>query len=263
MSSNGDIAAADFAHRLRSREPLIGYWIMMDSPSSTERIARIGYDFVCMDLQHGLISYDGVLDGLRSIDAGAYRSPAPPAAGIVRVGANTPLEIGRALDAGAQAVIVPVVDNPEQAATAVASARYLGNRSYGPQRSSLRIGPRPADADRDIAVLAMIETTTGLEQVERIAETPGLDGLYIGPSDLGLALGAAYPGDPAVASDLEAAAARIKAAAEANGLAVGFHTRDGEAARKRLAEGFTMTAISADLVHLEQAATQHLAAARG
>jgi len=252
----------DFAKRLRARESLVGYWIMMDSPSSTERIARLGYDFICMDAQHGLFGYEGMLDGLRAIDAGAHRSPSRPSAGIVRVGANTTYEIGRALDAGAEAVIVPVVDDAEQAAAAVASARYSGHRSYGPQRSSLRIGPVPADSDRDVAVLAMIETPQGLAQVERIAATPGLDGLYIGPSDLGLAIGAAYPGDPAAAADLEAAANRIKTAAEANGIAVGYHTRSGEAARQKLAEGFTITAISADLVHLEQAATKHLADSR-
>ena len=149
-----------FAARLRARETLIGYWIALDSPVSTERIGRLGFDYVAFDAQHGLIGYDGLLRGLMAVDAGGR------AVGVVRVGANDQYLIGRALDAGAVAVIVPLIDNAEQAAQAIRYTRYAptGLRSYGPMRSALRIGPNPAQAHDQVAVLAMIETADGLDQ---------------------------------------------------------------------------------------------------
>ena len=122
-------------------------------------------------------------------------------AGLVRVEANHATPIGRALDLGAAGVIVPLVNSADDAAAAVAAARYppRGIRSYGPLRSDLRIGPTPAEVDDTVLVLAMIETADGLTNLEEIAATPGLDGVYVGPSDLSIGLGAAYPGDPAIA----------------------------------------------------------------
>src|SRR3954463_7557939 len=93
-----------------------------------------------------------------------------------------------------------------------------GIRSYGPTRAALRIGPTPADANATVVVLAMIETPQGLANVEAIAATPGVDGLYIGPSDLTLAVGGADPADPTVADAFEAALVRIRRACEANGI---------------------------------------------
>jgi 4-hydroxy-2-oxoheptanedioate aldolase len=249
--------AAGFAAKVRGRETVVGYWIQLDSPASTERVARLGYDYVSLDAQHGLFGYAGMLAALTAIDA------AGRAVGLVRVDANNATPIGRALDAGASGVIVPLVNTAADAAAAVAASRYppTGIRSYGPTRSGMRIGPTPAAADAAVLVLAMIETTEGLANVEEIAATPGLDGLYIGPSDLALAVGGAGPGDPAVADAFEAALARIRRACEANGLAAGLHTRSGEEAAKRAAEGFTLLTVASDIVHLEAAAAAHLAAA--
>src|SRR4051794_9222675 len=91
-----------FATRIRSRERVLGYWVTLDSPVSTERIARTGYDYVCLDLQHGLFSYPGVLAGITAVDA------AGRAVSLVRVEGNEPTYIGKALDAGAAGVIVPL-----------------------------------------------------------------------------------------------------------------------------------------------------------
>jgi 4-hydroxy-2-oxoheptanedioate aldolase len=130
-------------------------------------------------------------------------------------------------------------------------------------RSQLRIGPNPADSNAATVVLAMIETPQGLENVEAIAATPGIDGLYIGPSDLRLAVGGATSTDPAVDDVFEAAVERVLKAAQDAGIAAGFHTPSGEVAAKRLGQGFTLATVSSDLIHLEQAATAHLRAARG
>jgi 4-hydroxy-2-oxoheptanedioate aldolase len=250
--------AAEFAAKVRGRQTLVGYWVVLDSPPSTERIARLGYDYVSLDGQHGLFGYSGMLAGLTAIDA------AGRAVGMVRVGANDVTLIGRALDAGAAGVIVPLVNSAEEAALAVAASRYppAGIRSYGPSRAMLRIGPAPAETNETVIVLVMIETPEGLANVEAIAATPGIDGLYIGPSDLTIAVGGARPGDPAVSDAFEAALVRIRTACEDNGIAAGLHTRSGEEAAKRMSEGFTLLTVAGDITHLEAVAQAHLVAAR-
>jgi 4-hydroxy-2-oxoheptanedioate aldolase len=246
--------AKGFADRLRARESTVGYWVTMDSPVATERIARVGYDYVVLDGQHGLLGTRGLLDGLIAIEAGGS------SVGLVRVEANNATPIGRALDAGAAGVIVPLIDTAEDAAYAVRAARYppSGIRSYGPSRAGLRIGPVPAEADAATVVLAMIETRQGLENVAAICATPGLDGIYVGPSDLCLAVGGKFPGDPEVAEPFNAAVALIAETAAAAGIAAGIHTPSGGVARQRLAEGYTFATVSSDLDHLQAAAAAHL-----
>jgi 4-hydroxy-2-oxoheptanedioate aldolase len=251
------VSAHEFAARLRRRERRLGYWSVLDSPVSTEWLAHVGWDYIALDLQHGLIGYSGMVAGLTAIDASGS------AVGLVRVEANDATAIGRALDAGAAGVIVPMVNNAEEAAKAVAAATYppKGVRSYGPMRSQLRIGPLPADADRDTVLLAMIETPDGLANVEEICGVPGLDGVYVGPSDLRLAIGGASSQDPAVDDEFEAALSRVREAAAAQQIAAAIHTPDGATAARRLAEGFTVATVASDLVHLKIASAAHLKAA--
>lgn len=250
--------ATEFTRKIRDREPAVGYWVVLDSPVSTERIARLGYDYVALDAQHGLLGYNGMLTGLMAIDASAQ------AAGVVRVEANNATAIGKALDAGAVAVIVPLVNNAQDAADAVKAAKYPphGIRSYGPMRSALRVGPVPAESDATTMVFAMIETPDGLENVEEIAAVEGLDGLYVGPSDLALAIGAAFPGDPAIKDEFEAALKRVRAAAAQAGIAAGIHNANGELANQRLGEGYSFATVASDLTHLEATAAAHLQQAR-
>jgi 4-hydroxy-2-oxoheptanedioate aldolase len=251
---------AEFTTALRNREQLIGYWSLLDSPIAAERLARVGYDYLAFDAQHGLFGYQGMLNNLLATD-----TKGSTAVGMVRVEANDLTYIGRALDAGATAVIVPLIDNAQDAADAVAAVRYppLGRRSYGPMRAQLRIGPNPADTHDQTAVLAMIETADGLANVEEICATPGLDGIYVGPSDLRLAIGGTSSTDPAVQDEFELALTRVRKAAEAAGIAAGIHNADGVSAARRLTEGFTFAPVAADVVHLQQIATSHLEAARG
>jgi 4-hydroxy-2-oxoheptanedioate aldolase len=253
-----ELTAADFAAKVRRRERMIGYWISSDNPPATERIARIGYDYLVLDTQHGLLDYRALLGNLMAIAAAG-------AVGLVRVESNGTTPIGKALDAGAVGVIVPLINSAADAAAAVAASRYppTGIRSYGPTRSGLRIGPRPADADATVLVLGMIETARGLAEVEAIAATPGLDGLFIGPSDLTLGVGGAYPGDPAVAVALDAALERIRAACETAGIVAGSYSPSGANAASRLAAGFSFVTVAGDLIHLEEAARAHLEIARG
>lgn len=245
------------AQRLRSRDPLIGYWIASDNPIAAEVIAGAGYDYVCLDLQHGLIDYAGCIRGLTAIDAAG-------SAGIVRATANNPADIGRALDAGAQAVVVPLVNSADEAAHAARACRYPphGVRSFGPTRARLRIGPAPREADSAIACIVMIETRRALDELEQICAVPGVDAVYVGPSDLSLALGADDPARATELPDFAPALERVRTVARTAGIAAGLHCPDGAAAARALADGFTFTSISNDLNHLGAAARHHLARAR-
>ena len=253
------MSAQEFAARLRGRERIVGYWSVIDSPVSTEWLAHVGWDYIALDLQHGLIGYSGMVAGLTAIDASGST------VGMIRVESNDPTPIGRALDAGAAGVIVPLVNTADEAARAVAYATYppTGVRSYGPMRSQLRIGPTPAEANRDTVVVVMIETPQGLANVEEICAVPGLDGVYVGPSDLRLAVGGAHPNDPSVDDEFEAAVERVREAAAAAGIAAGIHTPDGSVAARRLAEGYTFATVASDLTHLKAASAAHLKAATG
>ncbi|GAA1458360.1 HpcH/HpaI aldolase family protein [Williamsia maris] len=252
-------AARDFAARVRARDRILGYWSVIDSPVSTEWLAHVGWDYIALDLQHGLIGYSGMLAGITAIDA------AEGPVGLVRVESNDPTPIGRALDAGAAGVIVPLVNSADEAAAAVASAKYppMGIRSYGPMRSQLRVGPVPAEANNETIVLAMIETPQGLANVAEICAVEGLDGIYVGPSDLRIAVGGAHSNDPAVDAEFEAALTTIREAAAAAGITAGIHTASGELAAKRLAEGYTLATVASDLTHLKAVSQSHLDAARG
>jgi 4-hydroxy-2-oxoheptanedioate aldolase len=248
----------NFAARLRARETVVGYWITSDNPVATERVAYAGYDYVGLDMQHGLIDYAGCVRGLTAIDAAG-------AAGAVRVPSNDPAWIGRALDAGAKAVIVPLVNSAAEARRAGSACRYppAGVRSYGPMRSALRIGPAPRLADDSVACIVMIETREGLDSIEAICAAPGVDAVYVGPSDLALALGGDQPSAAAGLPDYEPALERIRTVAEKAGIAVGIHCPDGQSAARALAAGVTMATVANDLNHLAAIAAAHLAAARG
>jgi 4-hydroxy-2-oxoheptanedioate aldolase len=250
--------AMHFAAALRSRQVLIGYWVSSDSAAIAERLASVGYDYICLDVQHGLLDYPGVLRGLTAVAAGG-------AAGIVRVPPGDPAWIGRALDAGARGVIVPLVSTAEQAAAAVAACRYppAGQRSFGPVRSALAIGPAPRAADDQVACIVMIETAEGLANAAAICAVPGVDAVYVGPSDLSISLGADDPVAGWARPEFARALADIRSAAQAAGIGCGMHCSDGEAGARFLADGFTFVSISSDLTHLQAAGRAHLARARG
>ena len=164
---------------------VFGLWMTVPGSFGAEILAGTGVDYVCVDQQHGIIDYDSMVPMLQAIRAGG-------AAPITRVLSKDPFLIMKALDAGAWGVIVPMIDDAEAAADAVAACRYppRGIRSWGPTRASLALGSRdPEDLAGEVLCLVMIETRKGLENVEEISATPGLDGIYIGPSDLALSLG--------------------------------------------------------------------------
>lgn len=247
--------------RLRSTTPTTpttGYFAMAAGALQLERLAGLGYDYVALDAQHGTYSAHDLADSVRAVESGGV-----PA--MIRVSDCSIGEIGRALDTGAAGVIVPLVNDRAEAEAAVGASKYppAGLRSRGVARTSEFLTGSLEEINRGTVVLCMIETRDGLEKVESIASTPGLDGLYIGPNDLSIGLGGYGLGDPAVSDEFDAALRRIRQAADDAGIAVVIHTASGEIARARRAVGFRHVTIANDLNHLCAAASHHLEVSQG
>lgn len=242
----------------RNNEQTIGCWLSLANTYSAEAIAKLGFDWVCIDLQHGIIDYTDLANMLPAIST----TDATP---LVRVPWNEPYEIMKVLDAGAYGVIVPMVNNREEAEQAVAACRYppQGNRSFGPIRAALYAGKGYAqEANEQIACIAMIETQEGIEKVDEIASTPGLNGLYIGPADLALAMGLPVSGDQPQEEHLEMVK-HIQSVAVRHSKAIGIHTSSLAYAQKYLELGFNFVTLGSESGHMMKNAAKELAAARG
>jgi 4-hydroxy-2-oxoheptanedioate aldolase len=236
----------------------IGAWLSTPSTHNAEVLAHAGFDWLVVDLQHGLIDYGDLRHMLPAIST----TDTTP---IVRVAGHDPAMIMKVLDVGAMGVIVPLIDSPAEAAAAIAACRYppQGCRSFGPTRAALYGGPGYAsEANGEIACIVMIETAEGLANLDAILATPGLGGVYVGPSDLALALGLPPRGDTDDPLHL-AAIERILAACKAARVPVGIHTGGLDYTRRRLAAGFDFVTLGSDVGFMLRAATADLAAARG
>lgn len=228
----------------------IGGWCAIPSVFSAELIGRCGFDWVCIDTQHGLIGYDqltGMIQGL-SITG----TPV-----VVRVPWNQPDHIMKALDAGAQGIIVPMVNTAEDARQAVEAVKYPpeGTRSWGPVRAALDVpGYAPDVANRRTIVVPMIETREGVANMDEILSTPGVDAAYVGPSDLALAHGIA-PTLNATDSEHVRLIESILAACNRNGVIPGIHTDGIDNALRWRELGFRMMTLASDAVLMRQAAS--------
>ena len=230
-----------------------GGWLTSTSYMLLEAYSRLDYDYVGLDCQHGLLDETDAARMLR-------RMADWPQAALVRVAANDSAAIGRVLDAGADGIIVPMVDTPEQAAAAVAATRYYpaGFRSFGPGRADMGFALKPIE--ERASCLVMIETKQGLDNVEAICATPGLTGVYVGPHDLGIGLGvpvADIPTSPIV----DAAIARIAAVATSTGIVPGIAAYAQSAAHRR-AQGYRLITLGADVLAFLKGASDELNAAR-
>jgi 4-hydroxy-2-oxoheptanedioate aldolase len=253
--------------RLRARfeagEAAFGMWAGIPTSLTAELSAAAGYDYVCVDLQHGLSDEATMVSMFQATQAGG-------AAPFARLAWNEPWLIMRALDLGAVGVILPLIDNAAEARKAVESCRYppVGRRSYGPVRAELVMGTAaPDELGGDVLCIAMIETRDGIDNLEEIAATPGLDGLYIGPSDLSIALGLA-PGAvvadpsqdrPALAEAIE----RIRQVCDAHGLIAGMHCGSGAVAQHYASQGFRLLTVAVDTSLYKAAIRRELNAAQG
>lgn len=216
--------------------PCLGLaWLALGDTATAEIAAASGADALVVDLQHGLWSRRGL-----EAAVAAARLPV-----IVRIGENTPLAVSTALDSGADAVLVPLVETAEAAAAAVAAARFPpeGIRSGGGVRPLAMGFTGYLEAARGIAVGVMIETRRGVEVAEAIAAVPGLDFILIGTGDLGLSL--AGEADPDAAR--ERACRTVLESCRRAGIACGIFTTSVAAARARRGEGYTLVVIANDI----------------
>jgi 4-hydroxy-2-oxoheptanedioate aldolase len=235
-----------------------GLWMTVPGSVGAEIFAGAGVEYVCVDQQHGVIDYDSMVPMFQAIRAEG-------AAPITRVLSNDPFLIMKALDAGAWGVIVPLVNNAEDAARAVSACRYppRGMRSYGPVRAAHVIGSRdPEELGGEALCLVMVETREALERVEEITSTPGVDGVYIGPSDLALSLGLPPTLDVTEDAHIEAVNS-IREACHRKGITAGIHAASGEWARKHAEAGFDIVTVATDAALLRAAASRELTVARG
>jgi 4-hydroxy-2-oxoheptanedioate aldolase len=242
----------------RAGEQTVGGWLSLANTHTAELLANAGFDWLCIDLQHGLLDYSDLLHMLPAIST----TDVTP---IVRVASNEPSQIMKVLDAGAMGVIVPMVNNRAEAAAAIDACLYppRGGRSFGPTRAALYGGANyAAEANDQIACIVMIETREGIDNLDEIVETPGLGGVYIGPADLAISLGLPPRGDTDDPLHLETVN-RILAACKSRHVPVGIHTGGLAYTRIRLEAGFDFVTLGSDAGFMMRAAAAELAAARG
>ena len=222
-----------------------------------EVLGHCGFDWICIDRQHGSFGEDrlyGLLQGLASSGAPA----------LVRVPGNDAAAIMRALDAGAVGVIVPMVENATEAEQAAAACHYPpgGIRSWGPTRARhLSSGYSAAQADKDVICAVMVETVEGLQHLDAIASVPGIDGIFVGPSDLALALGAVpslVEPDDRVIEAIET----VAAACATRGKFSGIFTSGAPQAAHWASRGFHLLSVHSDRLLMSERAVELLAEIR-
>jgi 4-hydroxy-2-oxoheptanedioate aldolase len=225
----------------REGKPAVGAWLSIPHCFAAEVMAHTGVDWLCIDMQHGCIDYSDVVPMLTAISTTAVTP-------FVRVPWNEPAMIMKVLDAGAYGVIVPMVSNRAEAERAVAACRYppTGMRSNGPNRALLYGGADyQKNADREMACVVMIETPEGIEKMDEIISTPGLDAAYIGPTDLALALGL----PPVMDNDDPKHVATVNRMLETckrHKVVAGIHTASSRFTQRYLDQGFQMVMLVAD-----------------
>jgi 4-hydroxy-2-oxoheptanedioate aldolase len=232
------------------QSPIWGGWVTGPTLIGPEEFARAGYDYVGFDTQHGYLDDADVAGLLRRLEH-------VPIATAVRLPNADPAPIGRVLDAGADAVVIAMIESAEQAAAAVAATRYppAGVRSFGPLRASL--GHDPAVLESRASVFAMIETAAALAGIEEICAVAGLAGIYVGPADLAISMGVDVVGATKNEQVLDAIV-RIHRAATDAGLVTGIHASDGKTGNALAQMGFQMITLASEALALRRGAAHHL-----
>jgi 4-hydroxy-2-oxoheptanedioate aldolase len=218
----------------------LGGWLTVPSSFSAEIMAHAGFDWVCVDMQHGMIDELQMIEMLQGISS----SETVP---LVRVPRNEAGIIGKCLDAGAWGVIVPMVNSPEEAMAAVEACRYapVGIRSYGPLRANYYAGfDYFSRANREVLCIVMVETKQAVERADEIASVPGVDAIYIGPADLSITLGL-QPGPDNPDGAFTVALDRVLEACNRHGVVPGI-AGNAETAVKRVAQGFRLVEVASD-----------------
>lgn len=249
-------ATHPLAEAFASGRPALGAWAGLPTAMGCEIMSRAEFDYVCIDMQHGLADYSDALAMLTAIDLGTSTP-------VVRVPWNEQGIIGRMLDAGAMGIIIPMVNSRAEAEAAVRSCRYApeGSRSFGPTRVALRDGAGYfAGANDAVKCIPMVETTAALENLDDIVSTPGVDAVYVGPADLSVSLGLP-PGNNDGVAAFDDALAAIVAACGRHGVVPGIHSTP-TLTPTRVEQGFRLVTVTADNAALTSTVTANLHSVR-
>jgi 4-hydroxy-2-oxoheptanedioate aldolase len=249
--------------KLKRGEVALGAWLSLPGVPSARIMARLGFDWLVVDMEHTAHNAVLMADMVATIaDAGA-------SAPIVRVPGNSVEWYKWALDAGAWGIIVPMVNTGEEAQRAVEYAKYppRGTRSiggaFGPYGFGISDWPDYMHmANDETLVIVQIESTRALENLDDILSVPGIDVAFVGPNDLHAQLGLT-PSTEGAEPEFVAAVERIKAAAGQHHVALGIFSGGGEAAAERARQGFQMISVTTDISSMIGAATRHLRLAKG
>ena len=248
--------------KLKRGEPVLGAWLSLPSVPSARIMARLGFDWLVVDMEHS--AQNPVLMG----DMVATIADAGTCAPIVRVPTNSVEWFKWALDAGAWGVVVPMVNTREEAQRAVEFSKYppLGARSiggaFGPYGFGITDWPDYArTANDEIIVIVQIESALALENLDGILSVPEIDVAFVGPNDLHAQLGLTPSSDGAEPEFMDALE-RIKAGARQHHVALGIFSSNGEAAAERVRQGFQMISVTTDVSSLITEARRNLRVAR-
>jgi 4-hydroxy-2-oxoheptanedioate aldolase len=240
---------------MSNKTPVWGGWITGPTLLGPEEFSRAGYDYLGFDAQHGYLDDADIAGILRRIEH-------LPIGTVVRLPNADAAPIGRVLDAGADAVVIAMIESADEAAAAVAATRYppAGIRSFGPLRASL--GLDPAAHESRVGVFAMIETAGALSVLDQICAVDGLTGIYVGPADLAISMGVDIVGATRHPEVLDAIV-RIHRAATGAGLVTGIHAGEGKTGHAMAQLGFRMITLAAESQALRRGAVEHLREATG
>jgi 4-hydroxy-2-oxoheptanedioate aldolase len=241
----------------RRGEAVVNGWLAIPSAFSAEVMAHQGFDSLTIDMQHGVVDYQAAVTMLQAVAT----TPVIP---LARVPWNDPAPIMKILDAGAYGVICPMVNTAAEAEALVAACRYppRGHRSWGPVRASLYAGADYGDhANDEIIVMPMIETAEALKNLDRILSVPGIDGVYVGPSDLSLALGFKPRLDQTEPAVVEAQR-EILEVCRRHGVVAGIHNATAAYAQKMVTVGYQFVTLASDSRFLAAKAAEEVAVVR-
>lgn len=243
---------------LLDRKLSLGAWMQIGHPACAEIFARAGFDWVCIDLEHGAIDLESMANIFRTID-GFDCVP------VARLPLNDPVWIHRTLDAGARGMIIPMVKTAAEAEAAIRESKYppRGVRGYGYSRANMHgmdFAEYIATANEEIAMVMQIEHKDAIANIDAILEVPGVDGVFIGPLDLSGSMGITGQLDH---PQMVAALDKYRAACKSHKMTAGTHiVRPNEQnIRKAIDDGYTLIALGLDNVFLDEGARAGLKAA--
>lgn len=246
---------------LREGKAQVGTWLSLSSPMAARYMARVGFDWITLDIEHSPASWETAALIFGAV-ADAGNIP------LARVPSISHENAKRALDAGAFGIVFPMCLSADEASEAVAACRYppAGRRSVGGGMHSLNFSAPVSEyyrsANEEILVIVQIEHITAVERCEEICSVPGLDAIFVGPNDLLSSMGQT----PAMESDhpdFVAALRHVRETASRLGVAPGIHVANGEAAQRFMADGWKFIAVSSDLGFMTQAAVEEARKALG